>query len=88
MRYAIFLLGLLIFLGCANDNEVQETQKNHPPFDLALSLDQISASFVTLTVTLVLDTGDYVVSPYTLQDFLGVFDMSILDSTDVQFVGG
>jgi hypothetical protein len=107
MRYAIFLLGLLIFLGCANDSQVQDTQKNkfsthnkpyelnflneiqknNPPFDLALSLDQISASFVTLTATLVLDSGDYVVSPYTSQDFLGVFDMSILDSTDLHFVG-
>ena len=28
MRYAIFLLGLLVFLGCVNDNQVQETQKN------------------------------------------------------------
>ena len=107
MRYAIFLLGLLIFLGCANDNQVQETQinkfsthnkpyelnflneiqKKNPSFDLALSLDQISSSSLTLTATLVLDSGDYVVSPYTSQDFLGVFDMSILDSSDLHFVG-
>jgi hypothetical protein len=107
MKHSIFLLALLIFLGCANDNQVQDTsenelsrnnkpyelnflneiQKNNPPFDVALSLDQISASFVTLTATLVLDSADYVVSPYTSQDFLGVFDMSILDSTDLHFVG-
>ena len=108
MRYAILLLGLIIFLGCTSDNPSQvgvqknksslrntptelnflnALKKDTPPFDLALSLDQISASFVTLTATLVLDSGDYVVSPYTSQDFLGVFDMSILDSSDLHFVG-
>ena len=107
MRSSIFLLGLLIILGCANDGQVQETQinefsthnkpyelnvlneikKKNPPFGLDLSLDQISPSVVTLTATLVLDSGDYVASPYTSQDLFGVYDMSLIDSTDVQFVG-
>ena len=107
MRYSIFLLGLLIILGCANDGQVQETQinefsthnkpyelnflneikKKNPPFGLDLSLDQISPSAVTLTATLVLDSGDYVASPYTSQDFLGAFNFSILDSNLLQFVG-
>jgi len=63
-------------------------KKGTPPFDLDLSLEQASNSFFTLTATLGLDSGDYVVSPYTSQDLLGVYDMSLLDSTDVQFVGG
>lgn len=66
---------------------LNELKKGTPPFDLDLSLDQNSTSFFTLTATLGLDSGDYVVSPYTSQELLGVYDMSLLDSTDVQFVG-
>lgn len=107
MRHSIFLLGLFIILGCANDDQVQETQinkfsthnkpydpnflneiqKKSPHFGLDLSLDQISPSVVTLTAILVLDSGDYVASPNTSQDLFGVYDMSLIDSTDVQFVG-
>jgi len=107
MRQSMFLLGLILLLGCNTKNPIQENPKNEsstgtnpyelnflneikkktPPFELDLSLDQISPSLLTLTATLVLANGDYVVSPNTSQDFLGVFDFSILDSTKLRFVG-
>jgi len=68
-------------------NFLNEIKQKTPPFDLDLSLDQISPSLLTLTATLVLANGDYVVSPKTSQDFLGVFDFSILDSTKLKLVG-
>jgi len=58
-----------------------------PPFELDLSLVQTSPVLTTLTATLSLDSGDYVVSPYTTQDYLGVFDLVLLDSTHLEFVG-
>ena len=58
-----------------------------PPFELELSLAQTSPVLTTLTATLSLDSGDYVVSPYTTQDYLGVFDLSIIDTAHIEFVG-
>ena len=58
-----------------------------PPFELELSLSQTSPVLTTLTATLSLDSGDYVVSPYTTQDYLGVFDLSIIDTAHIELEG-
>ena len=58
-----------------------------PPFELDLFLAQTTPKLTTLTATLSLESGDYVVSPYTTQDYLGVFDLSIIDTAHIEFVG-
>ena len=57
------------------------------PFELELSLSQTSPVLTTLTATLSLESGDYVVSPYTTRDYLGVFDLSIIDTAHIEFEG-
>lgn len=57
------------------------------PFEADLSLSQTTPKLTTLTATLSLESGDYVVSPYTTQDYLGVFDLSIIDTTHIEFEG-
>lgn len=57
------------------------------PFEVDLSLSQTTPKLTTLTATLSLESGDYVVSPYTTQDYLGVFDLSIIDTTHIEFEG-
>ncbi len=66
---------------------IDDFNYKEPPFELELSLSQNGSVLTTLTATLSLDSGDYVVSPYTTQDYLGVFDLVLLNSTHLEFVG-
>ncbi|MGY8917451.1 MAG: hypothetical protein ACKVJ6_04190 [Flavobacteriales bacterium] len=97
----IFISLLIICTSCSEDvssdsrnsdiiqmDVFKDVNDVSPPFGLDFSLVQTSPSNPTLSIVLTLDTGDYVISPTTPQDFMGVFNLSFRDSSGVEVLRG
>ena len=97
----IFISLLIICTSCSEDvssdsrnsdiiqmDVVKGVNDVSPPFGLDFSLVQTSSSNPTLSIVLTLDTGDYVISPSSSQDFLGMFDVNFRDSSGVKVLSG
>jgi len=68
-------------------NFIKDLKKDESPFNLDFSLEQKTSTSATLVMTLSLDSGDYVTSPASVQEFFGAFTLEFKDSTKISMKG-
>ncbi len=92
MKKLLFLLGPTILIGCQSNNSSKNNQhtsqatKKELPFGLHLAVEDLGEHTYNLNTLLRLDSGIYVISPYSKDDVYGPFTLSVNDSSHLSFI--
>jgi hypothetical protein len=88
MKNTLTLLFICLNLACGTKTkQVQETVNTqevivmNAPFNIEFQFEEKEAGVFSLATILELDSGSYVISPFSEDEFYGAFQISILDST-------
>ena len=79
---------LLLNIGGTNDYQQSTTQndeseRSKESFDIKLQVDKITKDQYNLDVTIELENGSYVISPYSKDDIYGHFGISIPNNSNL-----
>jgi hypothetical protein len=88
MKNSLTLLFVCLNIACGTKTKqvkvavnTQEVIVENAPFNIEFQLEEKEAGIYSLATILELDSGSYVISPFSEDDFYGPFKISILDST-------